>query len=215
VPSPSYLVLAVWLGWPDLVSWYRFTRAFEALGRNAQGYQEYRHRQTGIVMVLLPGGTYWMGAQKTDPKGQHYDPDAEDDEAPVHEVTLRPFLIGKYEVTQAEWRRAMGTSPSHFTGDDSRPAEQVSWYDIQEFEAKTGLTLPTEAQWEYAFDGGFYGKPEAREPDPISVADSKYRAVRGGSWGYDARFCRSSGRDWFHLKDRGRVIGCRPSRPLR
>ena len=90
------MILAFWLGWPHLVSWYRFTRAFEALGRNAQGYREYRHRQTGIVMVWLPGGKFWMGAQREDPKGRNYDPDARDDEGPIHEVTLSPFLIGKH-----------------------------------------------------------------------------------------------------------------------
>jgi formylglycine-generating enzyme required for sulfatase activity len=138
------LALATWLGWPHLVFLYRFA----PLGLNAQGFPEYRHRQTGIVFVRLPGGRFWMGAQKTDPKGQNYDPEAQDKEGPVHEVTLSPFLIGKYEVTQAQWKSAMGSNPSGFKGDD-RPVEQVSWDDLQGFEAKTGLRLPTEAQWEY------------------------------------------------------------------
>ena len=144
------LALAVSLGWRDLVFWYRFER----LSVNAQGLPEYRHRKTGIVFVRLPGGTFLMGAQKEDPKKTNFNPDAQDVEGPVHEVTLSPFLIGKYEVTQRQWKKVMGTNPSKFTGDDDRPVEQVSWDDIQGFEAKTGLALPTEAQWEYACRGG-------------------------------------------------------------
>jgi formylglycine-generating enzyme required for sulfatase activity len=58
-----------------------------------------------------------MGAQRTDPNGRNYDPAAQDDEGPVHEVTLSPFLIGKCEVPQAEWKMVMGLNPSLFTGD--------------------------------------------------------------------------------------------------
>lgn len=94
------LGVAAWLSWPQLQFWW----LFEPLGRNAEGLPEYRHRATGIVMVRLPGGTFWMGAQKDDPNGQNYDPEAESHEGPVHEVELSPFLIAKYEVTQAQWR---------------------------------------------------------------------------------------------------------------
>ena len=55
------LCVAGWLFRRELVLWYYFA----PLGRNAQGYPEYRHRQTGIVMVRLPGGTFWMGAQRS------------------------------------------------------------------------------------------------------------------------------------------------------
>jgi formylglycine-generating enzyme required for sulfatase activity len=143
------LAVAVVLGWRDILRLYRFER----LGQNEQGLPEYRHRATGIVMVLLPGGTFHMGAQKEDPSGPNYDPEAEENEGPVHEVTLRPFLIAKCELTQAEWKSVMGSNPSHFKGDDL-PVETISWDDIQRFEARTGLSLPTEAQWEYACRGG-------------------------------------------------------------
>lgn len=109
---------------------------------NAQGLPEYKHRMTGIVMVRLPGGTFWMGAQKEDPEGRNYDPQAEENEGPVHAVTLSPFLIGKLEVTSSEWRGA--PFYSSYKGDEAPVA--VSWDDIQEFEATTGLMLPTEAQ---------------------------------------------------------------------
>jgi len=134
----------------EIITRYEFWRKFESLGMNPQGYPEYRHRQTVIIFVRLPGGTFWMGAQKEDPNGQNYDPDAENYDGPVHEVTLSPFLIGKYEVTQAQWMRVMGSNPSHFQGEDERPVECISWYDVQRFIVKTGFLLPTEAQWEYA-----------------------------------------------------------------
>jgi formylglycine-generating enzyme required for sulfatase activity len=145
------LVLAVWLGWPHLVFLYRFER----LGTNAQGYAEYGHRRTGIIFVRLPGGTFFMGAQASDPDGPNHDPDAMDNERPVHEVKVSPFLIAKHEVTQARWQEAMGTKgmipqpKGPRAAEDDRPVN-VSWEAVQEFEAKTGLTLPTEAEWEYA-----------------------------------------------------------------
>ena len=73
----------------------------------------------------------------------------------------RNFEIGKFDVTQAEWRTVMGSNPSRFIDcGDTCPVENVSWNDVQEFiqklNAKTGkqYRLPTEAEWEYACDGG-------------------------------------------------------------
>jgi len=120
---------------------------FTSLGCNTQRYPEYRHDQTGIVFIRLPGGTFNMGSLEGEP--YH-----EVDEGPLHEVTLSPFLIAKYEVTQTQWQAVMGNNPSEFTGDGNRPVEHVSWDNIQAFEATTGLGLPTEAQWEYACRAG-------------------------------------------------------------
>jgi formylglycine-generating enzyme required for sulfatase activity len=67
----------------------------------------------------------------------------------------RPFYLGRYDVTQREWQKLMGANPSKFPGEDN-PVEEVSWEDAKAFLAKAGggLTLPTEAQWEYACRAG-------------------------------------------------------------
>ena len=118
----------------------------EPLGRNEQGYPEYRHTGTGIVFVALPGGTFWMGSADDD---EH----ARSDEKPRHSVRLRPFLISKYEVSQSQWLAVMGGNPSRREGADL-PVETVSWFDCRQFCSETGLSLPTEAQWEYACRAG-------------------------------------------------------------
>ncbi len=104
-------------------------------------------------MVPVEGGTFTMGATP------EQDKDVYDDEKPAHEVTLSDFSIGKYEVTQKEWKTVMGSNPSYFKG-DNRPVECVSWDDCQKFIGKlnsmTGkhFRLLTEAEWEYAARGG-------------------------------------------------------------
>ncbi len=100
-------------------------------------------------LVFVEGGTFQMGSSS-----------GESDEKPVHSVTLSAFNIGKYEVTQAQWKAVMGSNPSYFSGCDNCPVENVSWNDVQEFilklNAQTGKNyrLPTEAEWEYAARGG-------------------------------------------------------------
>ncbi|MBR6483299.1 MAG: formylglycine-generating enzyme family protein, partial [Bacteroidaceae bacterium] len=99
------------------------------------------------------------------------------DEKPTHQVTLSTYCIGKYEVTQAEWKAVMGTNPSRHKG-DNLPVEGVSWGDCQEFIRKlnelTGkqFRLPTEAEWEYAARGGkrSYGVKYAGGSDIDNVA---------------------------------------------
>ena len=106
-----------------------------------------------FTMILVDGGTFTMGA--TSEQGS----DAADDEKPAHQVTLSSYYIGETEVTQELWQAVMGNNPSKYKR-DSRPVEQVSWDDCQNFienlNKKTGLKFrfPTEAEWEYAARGG-------------------------------------------------------------
>jgi len=106
-----------------------------------------------IEMIFVQGGTFTMGCTSEQGRGCF------DGEKPSHRVTLSDFFIGKYEVTQAQWRVIMGNNPSYFKG-DNLPVEWVSWNDVQLFirklNAHTGMQyrLPTEAEWEFAARGG-------------------------------------------------------------
>jgi len=101
-----------------------------------------------MEFCYIPGGTYMMGSDN-----------GAGGEKPVHEVTVSSFMIGRYEVTQKQYREIMGKNPSNFKG-DKLPVEQVSWEDAMEFCIKFSekynvkARLPYEAEWEYAARAG-------------------------------------------------------------
>lgn len=109
-----------------------------------------------LDLIGIPGGQFSMGSPQNELE-------REAKESPQHSVTIRPFLMGKYPITQAQWSAIMGNNPSHFTESDTatnnRPVERVSWFDCCQFCEKLSqlvgrkFRLPTEAEWEYACRG--------------------------------------------------------------
>jgi len=121
-----------------------------------------------MEFVLIPAGEFMMGS--TDAQRQqflvgasHWAKDRIAWEGPQHKVKIsKPFYLGKYEVTQAQWQAVMGNNPSQFKG-PLNPVEKVSWDDIQPFLLKLNASfekqgmvfgLPAEAGWEYACRAG-------------------------------------------------------------
>ena len=114
-------------------------------------------RQLEADMVRIAGGEFTMGCQNAKREGFCFST-----ERPPHQVTVKDFMMGRYEVTQAQWREVMGGDPPklHNKGCDQCPVEGVTWNEVQDFldklNALTGRSyrLPSEAEWEYAARGG-------------------------------------------------------------
>lgn len=150
---------------------------------------------TGLVLVLLPGGSIQIGAWP--PGSEHrpgepfVDPYAAPYECPVQTIQLDAFFISKYEMTQGQWLRATGNNPS--TGRPPRmddvpctllhPVESVDWFEADAVLTRLGLVLPTSAQWEYAARGGtttpwYTGHVKESLQDAENLADRAYAAHR-------------------------------------
>ncbi len=190
---------------PDSGLWeFAHLQTGEIPERTADG-QLWLSEEMGIVFVLIPGGTFRMGAQKADPSMPNYDPPAKGDEGPVNEVTLVPFFLSKYEMTQAQWERFVGKNPSRYGAHDYganwdrtparkrrrlmglHPVEQVSWEDCRDVMGRLDLTLPTEAQWEYAARARtstvfWTGKEVTSLQGAANLADEFAKANGGETW---------------------------------
>jgi len=249
--------------------------------KNANYFGEDLGDGVTLEMVAIPGGTFIMGSPENE-EGYH------SSESPQHQVTVPPFFMGKYPVTQKQWKAVaalekvnidLKSDPSRFKG-DNLPVERVSWNDAQEFCARLSrmanktYRLPTEAEWEYACRGGtttpfycgetistdlanyngnyIYGqgqKGEYREKttkvgifpaNPFGLYDmcgnvwewcedglhenyinaptdgsawtslsTEYMLLRGGSWSFNARYCRAAARYGLSRDDRNRIYGFR------
>ncbi|MDF5725778.1 MAG: SUMF1/EgtB/PvdO family nonheme iron enzyme [Rhizonema sp. PD37] len=136
-------------------------KEIERVKRDAQYFTENLGHNVTLEMIAIPGGKFLMGSPSTE--AQRFD-----DESPQHEVTVAPLFMGKYPVTQAQWRavtalpqvnRTLEPEPSYFKG-DNLPVERISWYEAVEFcdrllkFTKQHYRLPNEAEWEYACRAG-------------------------------------------------------------
>ena len=141
-----------------------------------------------LTLVSIPAGSFTMGSA-----------DREDDERPVHTVTLDAFEMSATEITQGQYREITGENPSSFTGDDRLPVDKVTWQDAVRFcnklsvredlercydettwtcdFSKNGFRLPTEAEWEYACRAGTSTK--------YYTGDTEQDLARAGWYGYD------------------------------
>ncbi len=172
--------------------WDRDTLArhgFSFIGLSAAGREEYRHARTGIEFVLVPGGEFGMGSPP-DEAGR------EDDEGLRRVRIGHPFLIAKYEVSNAEFRGAprfkghdSGRWLDQDLNGDAQPAVNVSWEDAQAYCAWAGLRLPTGAEWEWAARAGGDARPfvwgDAWPPAPNAgnfadeAAEKAFPGVKG------------------------------------
>ena len=129
--------------------------------KTAKYYVEDLGNGIGLEMVLIPGGSFMMGSPEDELERSN-------SESPQHLVNINQFCMGKYPVTQAQWKavaalpqvnRKLNLERWQFKGDE-RPVEQVSWYDAVEFcdrlssHTKRPYNLPSEAEWEYACRAG-------------------------------------------------------------
>ena len=159
---------------------YRFTKDFNV---NAIDYE----KELNLEMVLIPAGTFMMGS-----------PESEEDRysnETQHKVTLtKPFYLGKFTITQEQWKLVMRKNPSGWPlpKGDQLPITYLSWVDCQEFikklnaSTKGGYRLPTEAEWEYACRAGtttIYSFGDEITPNNANYDDSdKGKPVTGGSY---------------------------------
>jgi formylglycine-generating enzyme required for sulfatase activity len=153
----------------------------------------------GVKLCWCPAGRFRMGSPPDEPGRRA-------DEAQVEVTLSKGFWMGKYEVTQGQWKRVMGAIPGQLIAGDDFPVYWINFIEAEEFcrrltaqarvsgnlPASWEFRLPTEAQWEYACRAG-----------------TTTRVRRGGAWTDDAKFCRSALRLRYEPPRRADHIGFR------
>jgi formylglycine-generating enzyme required for sulfatase activity len=147
------------------------------------GRDEFNSLLSEKSYVQIKPGEFLMGSP-ADP-GEALPDEVESRERPQHRVLIsKPFEMGKYEITQAQWEAVMGANPSAFKGAEL-PVANVSWNDVQEFlkrleplDDKYTYRLPTEAEWEYACRAGSTGNFTGEELKP-EVEEKRGKGKKG------------------------------------
>ena len=151
-----------------------------AIRRDSSSRRTWRDPVTGMEFVKVPGGSFEMGCHAN--AG-----DCNNRERPTRTVRLDGFWLGKHEVTQGQWKRIMGSNPSHFKKGDRFPVEQLSWNNVQRFirrlnsRGSASFRLPSEAEWEYACRAGgkevTFGTGNGR----VSSSNANFNQNNGGT----------------------------------
>ncbi len=152
------------------------------------------------TLVAIPAGRFWMGAQKTDKNGRNYDPEALDEESPVHEVDLPVFRIARFPVTVREFARfvdaggyqaekhwsaggfGVANEPDNWVDQQKNPpwpVVGVSWFEASAYCAWAGLRLPTEVQWERVARGPGSARYPWGDQPPLDESRANYEAKIG------------------------------------
>ncbi|MBN2525533.1 MAG: SUMF1/EgtB/PvdO family nonheme iron enzyme [Deltaproteobacteria bacterium] len=232
-------------------------------------YAQRLTRHTGYELLWIPGGEFQMGSKESN------------DESPVHNVHIKGFCLGKYPVTNEQYKRFMTANPGVHEPDfwghrkfnhPQQPVVGISFEDARQYCEWAGMRLPSEAEWEYACRAGSTtqycnGDSESdleragwfaqnsgksthsvgeKEPNRFGLYDmhgnvwewieddwhdnyngapvdgrarvnesrADFRVYRGGSWNYDARYCRSAYRGGRRPDFRYVFLGFRPARSI-
>ncbi|WP_299411750.1 bifunctional serine/threonine-protein kinase/formylglycine-generating enzyme family protein [Acaryochloris sp. IP29b_bin.148] len=170
----------------EIVSVDEYGRIINRSKKQAQFFKEDLGNGVTLDMVAIPGGTFIMGSHNCESERL-------ETEGPQHEVTVPAFYVGKYPITQAQWKAVMGPNPSHFKG-ANRPVESVSWGDAIDFceklSKKSGkhYRLPSEAEWEYICRAGtittyYYGETISTDLANYRGTDRGFFTVEPGNYG--------------------------------
>ncbi len=177
----------------DVVTLDKTGKESQRQRKSAQYFIENIGNGVTLDMVKIPAGEFLMGSPESEKRSSNNEAPqlgSSNNERPQHRVRVDSFFMGKYPVTQAQWKavaslpklqRDLNPDPSNFKG-ENRPVECVSWYDAVEFCARlskhTGKSylLPSEAQWEYACRAGTTSPFHFGETISTDVAnyDGKY-----------------------------------------